>query len=291
LSCDLLGALDENALASAWRLAVEMHGVLRTAFVWRQVPRPLQAVHREAELPLTREDWRGAPAGRLDEWLADDRRRGFDLSRAPLSRLALLRLGNERHRLVWTVHHLLLDGWSLPVVLGEVLRAYGDLAAGRTPDLPAPGPPFSAYVTWLGRRDPGRAAEVWRAELDGFAAPTPLPGAGPPAPPGTPVRPGERALALPLPASAALEAAARRRRLTLGSLVAGAWACLLARWGGAEEVLFGLTVSPSRAVAATCRGSSRWWGCSSTRSRCAPPFPPPPPPRHGSPRSRSAGSP
>src|SRR5262245_58737773 len=102
LSCDLLGPLDDGAFLGAWRLAVERHGTLRTAFVWRNVPRPLQVVHRDAELPLAREDWQGVPTGsfdaRLDELLAAERRRGFDLARAPLFRLALLRLAGDRHR-------------------------------------------------------------------------------------------------------------------------------------------------------------------------------------------------
>ncbi len=247
LSCELLGPLDDGALVRAWRLAVERHSVLRTAFVWRNLPRPLQAVHRAAEPPLAREDWQDVPAkdveACLDRWLAADRRRGFDLARAPLFRLALLRFAGDRHRLVWTVHHLLLDGWSLPRVLGEVLRAYRDLAAGRRPTLPPPGPAFADYVAWLARRDRAAAESFWRTELAGFAEPTPLPGAGPPPPAGGAARPAERSLALPPAVSAALEEAARRRHLTLGSVVAGAWAALLARWGGGEEVLFGLAVS------------------------------------------------
>src|SRR5436305_1075016 len=125
LSCALAGPLDAAAFARAWERVIERHAVLRTAFVWKSQKRPLQAVQREVALPLVSEDWSHLAAGereaRFAAFLAEDRKRGFEVARAPLLRIALLRFGADEHRLVWTFHHLLLDGWSLPLVLSEVL--------------------------------------------------------------------------------------------------------------------------------------------------------------------------
>src|SRR5947209_15077861 len=156
LSCALEGPLNAAAFARAWERAVERHAVLRTAFVWKSQKRPLQAVQRRVELPLVSEDWSALAAvereARLAAFLAADRRRGFELGRAPLLRLALLRFGTANHRLVWTSHHLLLDGWSMPLLLSEVLRYYAAFAGGGDLALTAPRP-YRDYIAWLGSRD------------------------------------------------------------------------------------------------------------------------------------------
>src|SRR5262245_17060446 len=175
LRCELEGPLDEAAFRRAWERAIERHAVLRTAFVWKSQKRPLQAVQRKVELPLRREDWSDLPAAereaRFTAFLAADRRRGFEPARAPLLRLALFRFGEASHRLVWTSHHLLLDGWSLPLLLGEVLRFYAAFAAGSDLALPAP-PPYRDYIAWLGGRDLDAAQPFFRRALAGFAEPT-----------------------------------------------------------------------------------------------------------------------
>src|SRR5215208_2983531 len=246
LCCELLGRLDEEAFERAWCKVLERHSILRTAFVWRKQQRPLQAVRGKVDLPLVREDWRALPAGErragLEALLAEDRRRGFELSRAPLLRLALIRCEEELHQLVWTTHHLLLDGWSLPLLFREVLQLYDGYARGRELEL-LPARPFSDYLEWLGRRDAGASESFWRRELAEFRAPTVLsldrgkPGDSP-----GPEQ-GEQRLRLCPAATARLESAAQRHRLTLSTLIQGAWGTLLSRLGGGEDVVFGVTVS------------------------------------------------
>ncbi len=250
---DLAGELDGAAFEAAWRAVGARQPLLRTAFVWRDQPEPVQVVLRGVELPIRREDWRDRSPEQLDrdldELLAADRRDGFALSRAPLSRLILLRTGERRHLLVWSHHHLLLDGEGGPRVLADFLAAYRAAAAGGDPALP-PVRPFRDYVEWLGRQEPGPAEEHWRRELAGVELPTPLgrPAApADPAPPGDPVpaagRWGEAGASLGGAALAALRELARRRRVTLNTLTQAAWGVLLARYGGAGEAVFGITVS------------------------------------------------
>ncbi|HEV2736155.1 MAG TPA: amino acid adenylation domain-containing protein, partial [Longimicrobiaceae bacterium] len=239
LDMTLAGALDPDALARAWRATLEAHSALRSAFVWEGVAEPLQVAETDVELPWTFADWRGLAAdereARLDAHVAEDRRRGFDLTRAPLMRFALFRTGEREHRLLWTQHHLLLDGWSGAMVLREVLARHDGLRLET-----ARPRPYRDFVAWLRERDEGAAEAFWRGALAGFAAPTPLAIPGPEEP-ATGI--AEADLRLSEDATAGLLAFARGRGLTLNTLVQGAWALLLARYAGADDVVFGATVS------------------------------------------------
>ncbi|HEU0080371.1 MAG TPA: condensation domain-containing protein, partial [Longimicrobiaceae bacterium] len=243
LDMTLAGELDPDALARAWRATLEAHAALRSAFVWEHVAEPLQVAETEVALPWTFQDWRGLAAdereARLDAYVAEDRRRGFDLSRAPLMRFALFRTGEREHRLLWTQHHLLLDGWSGAMVLREVLARHDALRQGRTLELPRPRP-YRDFVAWLRERDESAAEAFWREAMRGFHAPTPLAIPGPEEPA---AGIADADLRLSADETAALLAFARGRGLTLNTLVQGAWALLLARYSGEDDVVFGATVS------------------------------------------------
>jgi amino acid adenylation domain-containing protein/non-ribosomal peptide synthase protein (TIGR01720 family) len=239
----LEGPLDAGALERAWRGVVARHEALRAGFAWEDLPRPVQVVRREAALPFRVEDWRGLAGAerqaQLERWLEADREAGFDTRRAPLMRVGLFRLDGEEHQMVWTHHHLVMDGWSVPLLLRDVLAIYAAHVRGEEPRLP-PAVRFRDYVAWLERQDRGRAERFWREALAGFHEPTPLPASPPPA--GGEGQ-GTAALLLPVERSAALQERARRWGVTLGTLVQGAWALLLSRCTGEDDVLFGATVS------------------------------------------------
>ena len=242
-TCFLLeGDLDADALERAWRALVARHAVLRTGFAWEGLDEPLQLVHADAPLPFERLDWRGVPAeeheARLDAFLRDDRARGFDLARPPLMRVTLVRLDDARHRMVWTNHHALLDGWSLPTLLAELDAAYAALREGKEPALP-PVRPFSDFIARLRARPSGEA--FWRERLAGLEEPTPL-GVDRPAREGE-LLPGEARVLLSPEAFDGLQRLARRCRVTLGTILQGAWAVVLGRYAGRDDVLFGATVS------------------------------------------------
>ncbi|MET0396779.1 MAG: amino acid adenylation domain-containing protein, partial [Longimicrobiaceae bacterium] len=166
----LEGPLDVRGLERAWQGAVARHEALRASFAWEGLPRPVQVIHREARLPFQVEDWRGlddaARLERLERHREADRATGFDPGRAPLMRLGLFRTGDEEHQLVWTHHHLVMDGWSLPLLFGDVLAIYAAHAGGEAPP-PARGLRYREYVDWLERQDRGRAERFWRAALAG----------------------------------------------------------------------------------------------------------------------------
>jgi amino acid adenylation domain-containing protein len=238
------GDLDVDAFARAFQRTVDRHAALRTGLVWENVAQPLQVVYREAVLPVERRDWSALAEAEwraeLDAWLAADRRRGFELTRAPLLRLAFMRLGPARHVFVFTFHHAILDGWSTPLVFGEVDAFYAAVREGRTPHLP-PAPRYRDYVAWLRGQDAAADEAFWRRVLDGFDTPTPLPlAAGGPA---VAERHAQAGLFIPAAEHARLAAFARDNNLTLNTLVQGAWALVLARHAGERDVLFGVTVS------------------------------------------------
>jgi amino acid adenylation domain-containing protein/non-ribosomal peptide synthase protein (TIGR01720 family) len=248
LACTLRGALDLPAFARAWQETVDRHDSLRVDVHADRPGRPLQIVRRRVPVPLPLCDWTALPAAdqaaELSRLLAEDRRYGFDPARAPLLRLALCRVGAEAHRFLFSHHHLLLDGWSLALLLKEVFTRYAALSRGAAPPF-APARRYADYVAWWQRQDAAAAEAFWRGALAGFRAPTPLALEAPdPIPtPAAPAGHDERAIQLPAATTAALGALARREQLTLNTLVLGAWALVLARRSGAMDVLFGATVA------------------------------------------------
>ncbi|HEX2202012.1 MAG TPA: amino acid adenylation domain-containing protein [Longimicrobium sp.] len=246
LTMRMQGEMRAELYARAWRAAVERHGALRTAFVWEKVPKPLQVVFRAVEVPFETHDWRGhseaEQSALMAAFLEDDRRRGFDLTKAPLVRINVFLLDEERCSAVLTMHHLLFDGWSFGTVNAEVMSLYNAWARGETVELPRLKP-FREYVAWLARQDMDAAERFWRRSLDGFRAPTPL-GVDRPCAPGAVTEEYGYAKVKVGPETArALQALARRHGLTVNTLLQGAWALLLSRYAGEPDVVFGCTVS------------------------------------------------
>ena len=247
IAMTLRGDVNADALAEAWRRVVQRHPVLRTGFVWEGVPQPLQVVFREVTLPFRAEDWSSLPREealeRFRAAVEEDRRAGWELARAPLLRLLLAKVAPDEHRLLISYHHLLLDGWSHPIVFGEVHALYAGLLAGRVPEIPKRRP-FHDYIAWLGKQDEGAAEAFWRQRLAGFAEPTPLPLDRDPSRSGKPNEThGQETMIIPPSVREALTETARRHRVTLNTLIQGAWGLLLARHGGVDEAVYGGIVS------------------------------------------------
>jgi amino acid adenylation domain-containing protein len=242
-----LSRLNVAAFEQAWRWAIERHAILRTAFIWKKSSAPLQAVARRVSLPLKKFDWRAFPSAQQQEqfesYLAADRLEGFNLNKPPLIRLALFRMGDDSYRFLWSHHHLVLDGWSVAILLKEVLTIYEALCRGTPIDLDQPRP-YTGYIAWLQQQDASAAASYWQNYLKDFTAPTALPASRSTSLPhrSTAVS-GKLKRQLSSELTTALQRQARRNRLTMNTLVQGAWSILLSRYSGAAEVVFGATVS------------------------------------------------
>jgi amino acid adenylation domain-containing protein len=247
ISCGLDGNVNVPALELAWREVVNRHGALRTAFVWDEVEEPLQVVCRHVDVPFDTEDWCGLYQNeletRLQLYLETDRLRGFNLSEPPLMRLKLIRVAEGVYKLIWSHHHLLLDGWSITLLLEEVFTIYDAFNRGATPVLEK-RPPFANYVEWLTKQDLSEPEAFWRRALKGFATPTPI---------RVDRRADSRAdqtrdydslqVFLSREVTSQLRLLARENGLTLNTLVQGAWAILLSRYSGEQDIAFGASVS------------------------------------------------
>ncbi|HEY6323763.1 MAG TPA: thioester reductase domain-containing protein, partial [Thermoanaerobaculia bacterium] len=270
--CTLNGELDSALFAAAWQRLLARHPILRSAFLWQGLERPLQGVAQQVELPLALGDWAALGEEDRERELADlsawDQRRGVDLERAPLLRVELRRLGGNRHALLFSHHLLLLDRGSAALAIDELLALYERLRQGEAGEPPRPRP-FRDYVEWLARHPQGESQAYWTTTLAGFTAPTPLgsdrfpasdagsagdagsaSGAGAArgaaAASGAGVAGsaasgpgGERRRLLSEQSSEALRTAARQARVTLAAMVEAAWALLLSRASGEQDVVFG----------------------------------------------------
>ncbi|MCW2929347.1 MAG: non-ribosomal peptide synthetase [Actinomycetia bacterium] len=228
---DLDGEVDAARLQAAARALAERHPQLAVVVVTDGLDRPVQVVRPGVPVPWRELDLSGEPDARAEAELRADARHGFDLSARPLLRFLLIRRGDGRHVLALTSHHLVCDGWSLPVLLADLTALY---AGAPLPEARS----YARYLEWLARQDRAAAARAWRAYLAGVPGPTLLAG---------PARGGviRRALAAEVagPDLARLSAWMRARGLTLGSVVEGAWALAVADVTGTADVVFGATVS------------------------------------------------
>ena len=238
------GPLDTEALVRGWEAVAAAQPVLRTSFHWQDTDKPLQVVHRGVSLPVYRHDWSGLDDGRQREQLrqlqAEDRAVGFDPEIPPLQRLNVIRLGDGRHKVIWTYHHVLMDGWSVPCFLDEVMAQYRSLAFGAPP--PPAVPAFRDYIAWLQRQDLQEAHDFWATTLANvlpchvtqFRRPDPQRGTG---------AVGRRIVSLPPALTGGLRQAAGRHRVTFATMLQAVWAIVLQAYTGQREIIFGCVTS------------------------------------------------
>ncbi|MFE9776519.1 condensation domain-containing protein, partial [Streptomyces sp. NPDC005931] len=235
------GALDGARLRTAVLALVQRHPNLRAGFRQVDSGRTVQLIPRQVEVPWEDFDLSslsGAEAeAELARLAAKEHGRRFDLAEPPLLRFSLVRLAAERHRLIMTTHHILLDGWSTPLLVRELTTLYG--SRGDTAALPRVAP-YRQYLGWLAQQDGPAAEAAWREALAGLEQPTLL----------TPVDPGRPGLMperitveLDEDRTAALADWARRQGVTLNTVLQAAWGLVLSRRTGHDDVVFGAVVA------------------------------------------------
>ncbi|SCF61794.1 non-ribosomal peptide synthase domain TIGR01720/amino acid adenylation domain-containing protein [Streptomyces sp. Ncost-T6T-2b] len=239
---DLAGRVDSARLRDAVTATLRRHSQLRAGFWNDGSGEPLQFVPRAFDVPWQELDLQDldeqAGVDELDRVLADRPR--FVPSRPPLFHFLLARTAADRQTLVFTHHHLLLDGWSVPLLLNEILAEYTTNATAPDAGTAAPAVPHHRYFEWLRDQDRGAAEDAWRTALAALPGPTRLARHDVP-PTGADVAEFEVELGTAL--TAALERAGRRHGITLGTLMQGAWSILLGSLVGSQDVVFGGTVA------------------------------------------------
>ncbi|MBA3469562.1 MAG: non-ribosomal peptide synthetase [Herpetosiphonaceae bacterium] len=245
------GELNLAAFQWAWQQVINRHTALRTAFFWEDLDEPLQVVQRQVELPLTQLDWRGvAPEIQEDQFatlLASDLAQGFQLSEAPLMRLALIRTADTTYRFCWSRHHLLLDGWSQVIVLKDMFTlyevyCYGEQIGFDETAVLGKRRSYGDYIGWLQEQDGSKAEHFWRELLISWPGPAALKLAAP-----TPRQAGHtyhsQEHRLSDSVTGQLQTLLQQQQLTMNTLIQGAWACMLGYYSGQADVVFGVTVS------------------------------------------------
>ncbi len=244
---DLPGTLSPAAMARAWNLVVERHPILRTSFHWEGLERPVQVVHRNVRVRIAHNELRRVPRERREDaigwFLKEDRARGFRFEEAPLLRVTMLQHGAAAHRVVVTLHHILLDGWSVGIVIDEVARIYRGLVDGVPWQLES-ARPFEDYIGWLREQDRVSAERYWRlmlGDLDGTPSLSSL------SPRTAPSRRrfdyAELERVLPQALGERIRGIARERRMTVNTAVLGAWSIILGAELGTDDVVVGAVVS------------------------------------------------
>jgi amino acid adenylation domain-containing protein/non-ribosomal peptide synthase protein (TIGR01720 family) len=242
----LSGVSHPEALGAAWQRLVDRTPVLRTRLIWEGLDQPLQVVQRDVTVPVSYHNWTGLPEAqwreRLQQLLDHDRAENFHLGVPPLLRLVIATLPNEQVWLVWTFHHVLLDGWSSAQLFDEVCQEYAAIVGGSEP-APVARRPFRDYLQWLSERDYGEAEQYWREVLDGCESSTPLPYDRQPVEAHRAESGKSLLLAFSTEQSSRLREFAQYNGLTISTVVQGAWGLLLSRYSGQRDVTFGTTVS------------------------------------------------
>ena len=241
MAADITGPVDAELLRRCAAALLVRHPNLRASFVSTDVAggrsKPVQIIPNRVDVP-----WRHitATADEVEALDADERLRPFDLERGPAIRFLLVELSGGHWRLVVVAHHIIIDGWSLPLFVGELITLYR--SGGDADALPPPPRPYRDYIGWLAGRDPEASRALWRdhfSGLDGSTLLTPALTVGEP-PVGQPRR---TELHLDSHATGRLAEAARARGVTVNTLVQMAWATMLSAFTDRSDVVFGVTVS------------------------------------------------
>ncbi|NML40086.1 non-ribosomal peptide synthase/polyketide synthase [Chitinophaga sp. G-6-1-13] len=239
--------LQVAAFQKSWEHLIQHHTIFRSAFYAKICSIPVQCVYHNVTLPFTVLDYRhmaeAAQQEALNDWMITDRQQGLDFEKAPLMRITLFRLQDDKYRMQWTYHHLLMDGWSLPVLLGELVETYEAILTNHSlPSLKTDE--FGDYIRFLADRDLSAEEAYWRGYLkeaeEGCLLPFVTTTASRTKGDGS-FR--ETLLHLDTVTLQQLERFTQQQRITLNTLVQGVWAYLLSRYTGRPAAMFGVTVA------------------------------------------------
>ncbi|SPM37064.1 non-ribosomal peptide synthetase [Mycobacterium rhizamassiliense] len=232
LDIAVAGGLDPQLLRESVQSVVRRHPHLAARFC-DQFDEPVQVIPADPVMAWQYTELDGSDIGeQADRICAAERAAVCDVIGQPVFRGALLRTGEDEHRFVLTFHHIVLDGWSMPILLQEIFAGYYGHHLG------APVP-YRRFVTWLADRDHAAAEAVWGQVLAGFDTPTLV---GDPGRMGLGQR-GVSSFTVPAETTAALGELARAQRTTINTVLQAAWAQLLCGLTGQRDVAFGAAVS------------------------------------------------
>ncbi len=245
-SCDLIDA-NAEVFTKSWEYILKSHSILRSAFYYDKFKVPVQCVFKDVKLPVEILDFSSMAekeqSGAIALFGKKEMENGFNFESAPLMRLALIRLSDRRYHMHWTYHHIILDGWSMPILLEEFLNIYERLLAGKKIE-PKETDYYEDYIRYVERRDKNQEASYWVNYLKTLELGTLLPfikktaertkGLG---------KYNSLVLSVSEEKSAQVRNYAQKNRITVNTLMQGVWSLLLQKYSGKDDVVFGIIVS------------------------------------------------
>ena len=239
------GKLDIQCLDRSFNRIIQRYDIFRTIFIHENVHRPLQVVLKNQKSKIYFEDIchlsGEAQESSIEEFKADDRKHGFDLTKDTLLRVAVMKTGDNSYRLIWSNHHIIMDGWCLGIVFKELFEIYDALKSGRLPNLEV-AYPYSNYIQWLERQDNKEAATYWDEYLKDYQQQALVPKVK-----GTyenlAYEPAEHNFTITRTVKNDLEAIAKKNNTTLNNVIQAVWGILLQRYNNGTDVVFGAVIS------------------------------------------------
>lgn len=247
LCCQLKGPMDTETFRNSWQQLINRYTILRTSFISKGLKEPLQIVHRNVGVNLQLLDWSEMDSCKIMSDISDfqtkDQLSDFDLSLPSPMRLTLIKISDGAHIFIWTYHHILLDGWSVPLLLNELFTIYRSLCKGITPELTTVRP-YRDYIVWLRKQNLAEASAYWREYMRGYENQPSL---------FIDKLSGKLCdrdevydqveFELPEAMTSELIKFAGKNSLTLNTCLQGAWALLMSRYKECNDIVFGATVS------------------------------------------------
>jgi amino acid adenylation domain-containing protein/FkbM family methyltransferase len=245
-SIDLRGRLDPDIFEKTFNRLIERYDILRTVFTYKKTQRPRQVLLKSRPGTVYFEDIslleEGAAADYLEGFRRRDRQQGFDLTRDLLMRISLFKTAADAYTLVWSFHHIIMDGWCFGILFADFVEIYHALRRGKAPQLP-PVTPYRRYIDWLERQDREAGLAYWQRYLEGCDRPASLPRFKEATGEEGQYELKELRLAWDGPLSAGLMKLANRQQVTANTLFQALWGILLQRYNNGGDVVFGAVVS------------------------------------------------
>jgi hypothetical protein len=242
-----MSRLDTQAFERSWNILISRHSILRTGFYFDSFNIPVQCVYRKVRMPFKILDYRSMTgefrAEAIDAFKKTDRQEPFNVREAPLMRSSLLRVSEDQYCMLWTYHHLIMDGWSMQVLMKEFLEVYESLVLGN-PLPEAEEDRYEDYIRYIERNGKPKEEAFWRSYMEGLQEGSLLPFVSPSVDRNKGVEPYcGYDLLLDEAVTRQLQAYAQQQHITVNTVIQGVWSCLLHKYTNSDHITYGVTVS------------------------------------------------
>ncbi len=241
------GHIDEILFEKALNVVIEKYDVFRTVFLYKKVQTPVQVVLKERKIKIDSRDISRLPGvekkSLVEMMIRQDKEKKFDLEKDILMRVTIIKTADDQYKLIWSYHHIIMDGWCMSIIIKDFVRYYHTLSRGMA-IVREKTPPYSSYLRWLDRQDRKKGLEFWQTYLEDYenrsSVPNwtrmPVPGTGE-------YKLEEYLLTMDDEVSQGLNRVAKENEVTLNIIFQVIWSILLQRYNNTGDVVFGAVVS------------------------------------------------